>query len=188
MDDSTPKCNISHEHCDMEKQHFSDLEKVEGPISESEEEEILGPDEVALELLVVSLNWTLFSALITGLVWFNAPRLDSPDNIEVPTHESQPPSLRYTLSRGVFFVGSSLSFCVVLLIVLGKILMRQRTLTLKFPPFGPRRLPKHRVQHLRAIPASMPPWFMKLLKSLQLTFPFIQFMITAAILSLVWFF
>lgn len=45
----------------MEKQHFSDLEKVEGLISESEEEEILGPDEVALELLVVSLNWTLFS-------------------------------------------------------------------------------------------------------------------------------
>ncbi|KAG2108646.1 uncharacterized protein F5147DRAFT_694134 [Suillus discolor] len=188
MDDSTPKCNISHEHRDMEKQHFLDLEKVEGPISESEEEEILSPDEVALEMLIVSLNWTLFSALISGSVWFNAPRLDSPVNIEVPTHESQPSSLRYTLSHGVFFVGSSLSLCVVLLIVLSKILMRQRTLTLKFPPFGPRHLPKHRVQHLRAILASMPPWLMKLLKSLQLIFPFIQFMITMAILSLVWFF
>jgi hypothetical protein len=45
----------------MEKQQFADLEKVEGQILESEEEEILSPKEVALEILVINLNWTLFS-------------------------------------------------------------------------------------------------------------------------------
>lgn len=191
MDDSAFKCNPLHEPCDMEKQQIADLEKVEGLIPESEDEEILSPNEVALEMFVVVLNWTLFSAVITGSVWwlqFNAPRPDFPVNVGAPPHEPQTPSLRYKLSNGVFFVGSSLSLCVALLIVLGKILMRQHTLTLRLPPFGPRRLPKYRVQSLRAIPASMPPWFMQLLKSLQFIFPFIQFVITMALLTLFWFF
>ncbi|KAG1844697.1 hypothetical protein F4604DRAFT_1960369 [Suillus subluteus] len=171
MDD---RCNPLHEPCNMEKQQFADLEKVEGLIPELEEEETLSSKEVALEMLVVVLNWTLFSALITGSIWwfqFIAPQPGSPVNVDGPTHELQTPSLRHTLSRGVFLVGSLLSFCVVLLIVLGKVLMRQHTLTLKLPPYGPRRLPKHMVQRLRAIPTSMPPWFMQLLKSLQLARP-----------------
>ncbi|KAG1869444.1 hypothetical protein DFJ58DRAFT_723305 [Suillus subalutaceus] len=161
----------------MEKQQFADLEKVEGLIPELEEEETLSSKEVALEMLVVVLNWTLFSALITGSIWwfqFNAPQPGSPVNVDGPTQELQTPSLRHTLSRGVFLVGSLLSFCVVLLIVLGKVLMRQHTLTLKLPPYGPRRLPKHMVQRLRAIPTSMPPWFMQLLKSLQCIFPLVH--------------
>ncbi|KAG2105477.1 uncharacterized protein F5147DRAFT_702549 [Suillus discolor] len=187
MNDSALKCNSSHESCDMEKQQLPDLEKVEGLIPESEEE--LHPNEAVLETLIVSLNWTLYSALLTGSIWFNASPLDSPVNDGVPTHDSQTPSLRYKLSCGLFFVGSSLSFCVAFLIVLGKILMRQHTLTLRHPPlFGPRRLPKYKVQRLRAIPASMPTWFIKLLESLQFIFPFIQFMITMTLLALVWLF
>ncbi|KAG2039440.1 hypothetical protein BDR03DRAFT_998823 [Suillus americanus] len=188
MDD---RCNTLHEPHDMEKQQFADLEKVEGLIPELEEEEILSHNEVALEMLVVVLNWTLFSAVITGSIWwlqFNAPQSGSPVNTDIPTHEPQTPSLRHTLSRGVFFVGSLLSFCVVLLIVLGKILMRQHTLTLRLPPYGPRSLPKYKVQCLRAIPTSMPPWFMQLLKSLQCIFPLVQFVITIALLVLYWFF
>ncbi|KAG1838616.1 hypothetical protein C8R48DRAFT_782354 [Suillus tomentosus] len=178
---SALKCSPS---CDMEKQQFTDLEKVEGLIPESEEEEILNSNEAALEILIVGLNWTLYSALITGSVWFNASPLDSPVNDGIPTHNSQTPSLRHKLSCGLFFVGSSLSFCVAFLIILGKILMRQHTLTLKHPPFGPRSLPKYKVQRLREIPASMPAWFMKLLKSLQFIFPFIQFTITMTLLAL----
>jgi hypothetical protein len=45
----------------MEKQQFADLEKVEGLIPDLEEEEILNSNEVALEMLVVVLNWTLCS-------------------------------------------------------------------------------------------------------------------------------
>jgi hypothetical protein len=45
----------------MEKQQFADPEKVEELIPDSEEEEILSSKEVALEILVVNLNWTLFS-------------------------------------------------------------------------------------------------------------------------------
>jgi hypothetical protein len=191
MADSTPKRNPSRESCDMEKQQFADLEKVEGLIPDLEEEEILNSNEVALEMLVVVLNWTLCSAVITGSIYwlqFNAPPPGSPVNVDAPTHEPHTPSMRYTLSRGVLFVGSLLSFSVALLIVLGKILMRQRTLTLRLPPYGPRRLPRHMVQRLRAIPASMPTWFMQLLKSLQCIFPLIQFVITIALLVLFWFF
>ncbi|KAG1810393.1 uncharacterized protein HD556DRAFT_1320203 [Suillus plorans] len=177
MNDSALKRNPSHESCDMEK--------VKGLIPESEEEELLNPNEAALEILIVDLNRTLYAAFLTGSIWFNAPGLDSPVNDGVPTHDSQTPSLRHKLSCGLFFVGSSLSFCVAFLIVLGKILMRQHTLTLKPPPpYGPRRLPKYKAQRLRAILASMPAWFMKLLKSLQSIFPFIQFMITMTLLAL----
>ncbi|KAG2133575.1 uncharacterized protein EDB93DRAFT_879518 [Suillus bovinus] len=174
----------------MEKQQFSDLEKVDALIPESEEEEILGPNEVALELLIIVLNWTLFSAVITGLVWFNASPLDYPQavNVDVPAHKSHTPSLRYMLSHGLFCIGASLSFCVVILISVGKILMRQHTLTLRHPPFGPCCLPKHKVERLRAIPASMPAWFMKLLNSLQFIFPLIQFVVTMVLLVIVWFF
>jgi len=184
MNDSALKYNPSHESCDMEKQQFPDLEKVEGLIPESEEEEILNSNEAALEILIVGLNWTLYSALLTGSIWFNASPLDSPVDDGVPTHDSQTPSLRYKLSCGLFFVGSLLSFCVASLIILGKILMRQHTLTLRHPPFGPRSLPKYKVQRLREIPASMPAWFMKLLKSLQFIFPFIQFTIAMTLLAL----
>jgi hypothetical protein len=124
--------------------------------------------------------------MITGSVWwmqFNAPRPASPGNADVPTHEPQTSSLRYTLSNGVLFAGSSLSVCIVLLVVLGKILMRQHTLTLRLPPFGPRRLPKHKVQYLRAISTSMPVWFIQLLKSLQFIFPLIQVVLTMALLA-----
>ncbi|KAG2137895.1 uncharacterized protein EDB93DRAFT_1166600, partial [Suillus bovinus] len=106
----------------------------------------------ALELLIIVLNWTLFSAVITGLVWFNASPLDPPQAVNVD------------------------------------ILMRQHTLTLRHPPFGPRCLPKHKVERLRAIPASMPAWFMKLLNSLQFIFPLIQFVVTMVLLVIVWFF
>lgn len=58
---SALKYNPSHESCDMEKQQFPDLEKVEGLIPESEEEEILNSNEAALEILIVGLNWTLYS-------------------------------------------------------------------------------------------------------------------------------
>ncbi|KAG1838620.1 hypothetical protein C8R48DRAFT_742676 [Suillus tomentosus] len=187
MNDSALKCNPSRESCDMEKQQFPDSEKVEGLIPESEEEEILNPNEVALERLIVSLNWTLYSALLTGSAWFNASPLDPPVNDGVPTHDFQTPSLHYKLSCGVFFIGSSLSFCVAFLIVLGKILMRQHTLTLKQPPpYGPRRIPKYQAQRLRAIPASMPAWFMELLKSLQSILPFIQFIIPVTLIALDW--
>ncbi|KAG1807953.1 uncharacterized protein BJ212DRAFT_1485233 [Suillus subaureus] len=172
----------------MEKQQFADSEKVDELIPESEEEEILSANETSLEMLVVILNWTLISAVITGSIWglaFNAPPPGSPD---APTQESQMSSLRYTLSRGVLLVGSLLSFCVALIIGLGKNLMRQYTLTLILPPYGPRRLPKHRAQSLRAIPTSVPTWFMQLLKTLRCIFPVIQFVITIMLLVLYWFF
>ncbi|KAG1733527.1 hypothetical protein EDB19DRAFT_1216036 [Suillus lakei] len=140
-------------------------------------------------MLIVVLNWTLFSAMITGSIWasqLNA-RPDFPVNVDAPTHEPHTPSLRHTLSQGALVVGSALSLCVTLLIVLGKILMRQHTLTLRLPPFGPRRLPRSRVQCLREIPTCMPTWFMQLLKSLRFIFPLIQFVITMALLALFWF-
>ncbi|KAG2355013.1 hypothetical protein BDR07DRAFT_1613914 [Suillus spraguei] len=175
----------------MERQQFVDLEKVEGLVPESEEEEILSSNEASMEMLVVMLNWTMFSAMITGSIWwfkFNEPPPGSSVNVDAPTHEPQTPSLRYTLTQGVLFVGVSLSFCVVFLIVLSKIVMRQRTLTLRRPPDGPRRLSRSRIQSLRAIPASMPTWFMQFLKSLQYLFPLVQFVVTFALLALFWFF
>lgn len=189
MDDSALKCNPFNA-CDMEKQQFADPEKVEELIPDSEEEEILSSKEVALEILVVNLNWTLFSAMITGSIWwmqFNAQRPNPPGNADVPTHDRQMSPLRYTLSNGVLFAGSSLSFCIALLIVLGKIAMRQHTLTLRLPPFGPRRLPRHKAQYIRAIPTSIPTWFMQLLKSLQFIFPLIQVVLTMALLAFFWF-
>lgn len=190
-DSALAKCNPPHKLCDMEKQHFVDLEKVEGLVPEEEEEELLSSDEASLEVLIVMLNWSLFSTMISGSLWwfkFNEPPPASPVSVDAPTHEPQTPSLRYTLTQGVLVVGISLSFCLVSLIILSKLVMRQYTLTLRRPPDGPRRLPRSRIQSLRAISASMPTWFMQLLKSLQFISPLIQIVGTLVILVLFWFF
>ncbi|KAG1873081.1 hypothetical protein F4604DRAFT_1766464, partial [Suillus subluteus] len=166
---STPKSSPSPEPCDVEKQQFVDLEKIEEPIP---------------------LYLTLFSVVATGsILWYSSvTQLDSPVDVDVPTHDPQTHSLRHTLLRVVFIVGTLLSFCVALLIVLSKILMRQYTLILMLLSYDTHRLPKNRVQCLRAIPASMPTWFMQLLKSLWWIFTLVQLVITMAILVIHWFF
>ncbi|KAG2119392.1 hypothetical protein DEU56DRAFT_121072 [Suillus clintonianus] len=186
MDNSATQDNSCHEPRDMEKRQFADLEKVGGLAAEyesTEEEETLRPAEAALEMLIVVLNWSLFSALITGSIWalqLISPRPDASMHDPSPRHALSP------LSHGVLFVGSILSFSVAFLIVLGKSLMGQYTLTLRLPPFGLRSLPKSRVQDLRAIPTSMPTWFMGILKSLRFILPLIQFLVTAALLAIYW--
>ncbi|KAG1844689.1 hypothetical protein F4604DRAFT_1960360 [Suillus subluteus] len=175
----------------MEEQQFVDLEKVEGLIPKLEEEEILSSNDVDTHRFVVMLNWTLLSAVIIGSLWwlqFNYPRPGSPVNADVPMHEPQTPSLHHTLSRAVLLVGILLSFCIALLIVLSKILMCQYMLILMLLSYDTHRLPKNRVQCLRAIPASMPTWFMQLLKSFWWIFTLVQLVITMAILVIRWFF
>ncbi|KAG1844690.1 hypothetical protein F4604DRAFT_1820695 [Suillus subluteus] len=169
MDDSTPKCNPSPEPCDVEKQQFIDLEKIEEPMP---------------------LYLTLFSAVATGsILWYSSvTQLDSPVDVDVPTHDPQTHSLRHTLLRVVFIVGTLLSFCVALLIVLSKILIPRHTLTPILPPDGPRHLHKYRIQCLPAIPASMLMWFMQLLKSLWWIFTLFQLVTTMAVLMIRWLF
>ncbi|KAG2039446.1 hypothetical protein BDR03DRAFT_998827 [Suillus americanus] len=162
---STPKCNPFPEPCDMEKQQFVDLEKVEGLIPELEEEEILSSNDDDLEVLVVILNWTLLSAGIMGLCYliqFSALRPGSLVNADVPTHEPQTPSLRYTLTRAFLLVCALLDLSTALLIVLSKIFM-------------------HRI-------APMPTWFIQLLKSLWWTPILVQYAIWIPLLVLYWLF
>lgn len=191
MDDSSQSASKDipfDKACDMQKEQFADTKGDGEPIAgELEEEEILNPNDVALVRFISDINFTLVSAMLYMLVCLtHALRPDCPRfpsvTIGDTRHEFQTSSQQCTLLRGILYVSGLLGLCVALIIGLGKIFMGQYKLKLRLPFYDPpRTLPKFQMQSLRAIPASMPSWYMWVLKSLSLVFPAIQFTMTVAL-------
>ncbi|KAG1744604.1 uncharacterized protein EDB91DRAFT_1123349 [Suillus paluster] len=187
MDDSSQPASKDipfQKPLDTQKEKFSGMKGDKEPIvGELEEEEILNSEEVALEGFVANLNFTLVSAILYMVIcWTHMLGQDCP--VGPATHERQTlPPPQCALLHRILFVCGLLSLCVAFPIVLGKILMGQYKIKVRLPFYGPPlRLPKSQRQFLRGISASMPTWFMQILKSLSLVFPAVQFVMTVVLL------